>query len=378
MSQIGTLAGGLAHEFNNILCIIIGNNELIMDNLPESSHAREYSQAIQTAGLRAADVVKHLMMFGRKVDAGKTPIHIGSVVKDAMKLIRSSISANITIDQNIAEDVSPIIGNSTQINQILINLCGNAADAMINTGGAISVNLNNETLDEKFVKLNPSLSPGQHVRLTVKDTGHGMDKKTLGRIFNPYFTTKKAGKGTGVGLAIVHGIVENHNGAIFAESVPDKGAEFTVLIPAYAGQIENEVEAEIVLPTGHESVLLVDDEPALFRLGKQRLEGLGYRVNGSTDSPEALSMFKADPGAYDLVITDMAMPRMTGDQLAIEILKIRPDIPILLCTGYSEKLSEEDAYEIGICSFAMKPLNKADFAVYVREAIDKAKGSSYT
>ena len=242
---------------------------------------------------------------------------------------------------------------------------------MINTGGAITICLNNEIIDEKVANSHASLSPGRYVKLMVSDTGHGIDKHTLDRIFEPYFTTKAIGKGTGIGLAVVHGIVEKHSGIIWAESSPGKGVLFTVLLPAYEGYVEVEREEKIVLPEGHERILFVDDEPSLLKLGKYRLESLGYEVQGSTDSSEALAMFKKDPDSFDLIITDMAMPNITGDQLSVEILKIRPNMPILLCTGYSEKISEEKAYEIGICSFIMKPLDKKDFAVRVRKILDE-------
>ena len=375
LESIGTLAGGVAHEFNNILSIIIGNNELVMDDLPEWSPLRENTEEIRMAGLRAKDIVKQLLLFSRQADAQKTPIYIGSVVKEAMKLIRPTTPANIDIYQNIGDDVAPIIGNATQIHQILINLCGNAADAMINTGGAITIDLKNGTIDEEFMKPNASLCSNRYVKLTVQDTGHGMDKNTLMRIFDPYFTTKKIGKGTGIGLAVVHGIVENHNGLISCESAPGKGTVFTILIPAYEGRVEKGSEPKIVLPIGNERILFVDDEPSLIKLGKQRLEGLGYTVQGSTDPSEALAMFEAAPNAYDLVITDMAMPHMTGDQLTTKILQIRPDMPIIVCTGYSEKLSETEAREIGIRSFVMKPLDKNDFAMMVRKVLDEAKGT---
>jgi len=373
IESIGTLAGGIAHEFNNILTIIIGNNELVMDELPEWSDARNNTEAIRVACLRAKEVVKQLLLFSRQTDQKKMPIQIGLVVKESMKLIRSSTPANIDINQNIADDVAPILGNATQINQLLINLCSNSTDAMINTGGAITIDLNNETIDEKFSNFHASLSQGRYVKLVVGDSGHGMDKGTLDRIFEPYFTTKEFGKGTGIGLAVVHGIVERYNGMISAESSPGKGTVFTILLPVYEGHIEQASESEIVLPTGNERILLVDDEQPIFKLGKHRLESLGYKVQGTVDPSEALAIFQADPDAFDLVITDMAMPHMTGDQLVTSILKIRSDMPTILCTGYSEKISEVEARKIGIRSYAMKPLDRKDFAVLVRKVLDEAK-----
>ena len=375
--SIGTLAGGIAHEFNNVLSIIIGNNELVMDELPEWSPAKENTEEIRIAGLRARDMVKQLLLFSRRTDAKKKPVQIGSVVKESLQLIRTSTPANIHINQHIAGDIAPIFGNTTQINQLLINLCVNAVDAMITTGGVITIGLNNETIHEDFSNSQVSLSPGRYVKLMVSDTGHGMDKHTLDRIFEPYFTTKAVGKGTGIGLAVVHGIVGKHNGIIYAESLPGKGSVFTILLPVYEGPMDQEPETDIGFPTGNERILLVDDELSLFKLGQQRLEGLGYTVQGSTDASEVLGIFKTDPNAFDLIITDMAMPNMTGDQLAAEILKIRPDIPILLCTGYSQKLSAEKAREMGISAFVMKPLDRKDFAVIVRKVLDEARGPAH-
>ena len=232
LEAIGSLTGGIAHEFNNILNIIIGNNELMMDELPEGSPAREYAEEILLASLRASDVVKQLVLFSRQDDAKKKPVDIGSVVKSSMKLIRSAIPKHIDIKQNIPDDVAPIFGNAIQINQLLINLCGNAVDAMPNKGGIVTIDLSSETLDEKGASVHPPLSPGRYIKLRVSDNGSGMDRQTLARIFDPYFTTKAIGKGTGIGLAVVHGIVAGHNGALSVESGPDKGTVFSILFPA--------------------------------------------------------------------------------------------------------------------------------------------------
>jgi CheY-like chemotaxis protein len=376
MESIGTLAGGIAHEFNNILSIIIGHNELVMAALPKWSHERNNLEEIQIAGIRARDVVRQLLTFSRQDGAEKKPLNIGSVVKEAMKLIRSSIPANIDINLIIPDDVPIIFGNATQLNQMLINLCGNATDAMLNTGGMITIELSNKTIHEKHASIHPSLTPGRYIKLMVSDTGCGMTKKTLDRIFEPYFTTKEIGKGTGIGLAVIYGIIERHDGSISVESKPNEGTVFTILLPACEGLIEQKSETPIVLPTGNERILLVDDDLSLLKLGKLRLESLGYSIQGRTDPLEALETFEADPDAFDLVITDMAMPHMTGDQLASEILVIRPKMPIILCTGYSEKISEEKAYKIGIRSFVMKPMDQTEFATSVRKVLDETKGST--
>jgi len=373
MESIGTLAGGIAHEFNNILGIIIGNNELVMDDLPEWSSARKSAEEIRIASFRARDVVQQLLLFSRKDESKSVPMDIKQVVTESMKLIRSSIPANIEIKQNIADDIAPVFGNATQINQILINLCSNATDAMIHRGGSIEINLSSELLEEMSQFRHPNLASGHYIKLIVRDTGCGMDNETLERIFEPYFTTKKIGKGTGIGLAVVHGIVESHNGVIWADSFPGQGTVFTILLPAYQGEMEQALEDHSSLPTGNEQILVVDDEPILLNLGKRRLEQLGYSVKGSTDPLEALAMFKADPDSFDLVITDMAMPHITGDQLVSEMFKIRPKTPTILCTGYSEKISAEKAYEIGFSAFVMKPIDKSEFAVIVRKVLNKTK-----
>ena len=375
MESIGKLAGGIAHEFNNILSIIIGSNELIIDELAEGSRTRKNAEEIRVAALRAKDVVRQLLTFSRKDDIDKKPIDIGSVVKGAVKLIRSSTPSNIDIRLKISDDVEPILGNATQVNQVLINLCSNATDVMLPKGGVISIELNNEIYGGKGVRFPANLEFGRYVKLLVKDNGRGMNKETLGRIFDPYFTTKEIGKGTGIGLAVVHGIIKGHNGFIAADSEPGKGTEFTILFPAYEGRIKRGSELPVVLPVGNERILLVDDEPALLKLGKRRLEKLGYTVETSTDPLQALGIFKADPHEFDLIITDMAMPGMTGDQLGAEIFKIRSNMPVMLCTGYSEKISERQAFDLGICSFAMKPLDEIDFANRVRKALDEARNN---
>ncbi len=370
MESIGTLAGGIAHEFNNILSIIMGNNELAMDELPGWSQARTSLDEIRIACLRARDVVRQLLTFSRKDDAKKTALDMGAVVKESLRLIRSSIPANIDIHQNISQTPVMILGNITQINQVLINLCSNAADAMVQTGGRIGIDLDTLALIEDAKSPYAGMAPGPYIKLVVSDTGFGMDKDTLSRVFEPYFTTKGIGKGTGIGLAVVHGIVERHQGLIRVESELGKGTVFTLLFPAFQGRIEQAKEEQNNLPKGRERILFVDDEPVLMKLGKQRLEMLGYTVQGATDPLTALEIFKADPGAFDLLITDMAMPGMTGDQLAVEMFRIRPKLPAMLCTGYSETLSEQKAYDIGFSSFIMKPVDRTELALAVRKILD--------
>lgn len=373
MEAIGTLAGGIAHEFNNVLAIIMGNNELIMEELPQYSLARESTEEIRIAGLRARDVVKQLLTFTRQDDAVKKVVDIRAVVQESMKLIRSTTPTNIKIEQNVSADTFPILGNDTQINQILINLCNNAIDAMPEKGGKITVELSNETIEKEQTKHQTTLKPGQYAKLLVNDNGIGMDNETINRVFEPYFTTKDVGKGSGIGMAVVHGIIERYNGVIIVDSNPGQGTAFTIFFPAYEGSLKEEIENKNDLPTGKECILYVDDETSIALLGKRRLESLGYRTESTSDPLKALEMVKSDPHRFDLVITDMAMPNMTGDQLIVEILKIRQDIPTIICTGYSATISDKKAKEMGVSAFAMKPLAKSDLATKVRKVLDEAK-----
>ncbi|MDO9263736.1 MAG: response regulator [Desulfosalsimonadaceae bacterium] len=373
MESIGTLAGGIAHEFNNILSIIMGNNELAIGALPEWNPVKENLEDIRIAGIRASDVVRQLLAFSRKAESHRKPLDMAPLVKETIKLIRSSIPADIEIRQNIPEAAYMVNANATQIHQVMINLCKNAADAMMETGGILSIDMDLETFDENSAHQYLNVTPGVYVKLVIRDTGTGMEEATLVRLFEPYFTTKEIGKGTGIGLAVVYGIINQYNGSIFVESEPGKGTAFTLLFPKHEGPVACEPENVIALPRGTETILMVDDEPAILKLNKQRLEKLGYQVRETTDPKAALGMFQAEPDRFDLVITDMAMPHMTGDQMAAEIFKIRPGLPILLCTGYSEKISEDRSCQLGICAFAMKPLSMNDFAWAVRKAIGKKK-----
>ena len=369
MESIGTLAGGIAHDFNNILGIILGNAELAIDDVPEWNPARLNLDEIKTASLRAKDVVRQLLSFARKTQLEKKPTNIIPIVKESLKLLRSSIPNNIELRQNIEKNIDTILADPTQINQILINLCTNANHAMPD-GGVIEINLKNVELDEKTTAKNHE-KPGRYVNLTVADTGHGISQKDIDRIFDPYFTTKEIGKGTGMGLAVVHGIVKEHNGIISVESEPGKGTAVSILFPVVDKEPVIKTENKEQLPTGDERILFIDDEESIVKLGHQRLERLGYRVESSISPIEALEQFRSQPDKFDLVISDMAMPEMTGDKLVKEILSIRPDIPIILCTGFSEKIDEEEARAIGAVDYVEKPLDKHDFAFKVRKALDR-------
>ena len=371
MESIGTLSGGIAHDFNNLLAIILGNAELAMEDVPEWHPAKDNINEIRTASLRARDVVRQLLSFGRKTDPKKRPVKLVQIVEDALKFLRFSIPTSIEIHQNIPNDTdNTILADSTQINQVMINLFTNAAHAMEDAGGVITIGIQNVYLDQVSAPFYPDLSLGNYVKLTVSDTGTGIDHEIKDRIFDPYFTTKEVGKGSGIGLSVVHGIVKSHNGAIYVDSKFGKGTTFSILFPATEEEAVIETEAIEKLSTGNERILFVDDEKSMAEIGRRRLERLGYQVEAKTNPIEALELFRADPDQFDLVITDMTMPHITGDKLVKEILKIRPDMPTILCTGFSEKIDEEKAKKIGVRQYIEKPFDRGKLSRLVRKVLD--------
>ncbi|MFC1823660.1 PAS domain S-box protein [Thermodesulfobacteriota bacterium] len=370
MEAIGTLAGGIAHDFNNILGIILGNTELAMMDTPAWSPARHNLVEAQKACIRARDVVKQILTFSRMSDEEIKPFRITPIVRESLKLLRSSIQSTIEIRQNISASRDIVHGNPTQINQVLLNLCTNAAFAMRETGGILEVGLEDGVFDKEGIQKYQNLTSGTYAVLTIKDTGAGIEPDILNRIFDPYFTTKRVGEGTGMGLAVAHGIVQSHGGQIAVESIPNEGTTFRVLFPSVEEKVPDESDGIIRLPRGDESILLVDDEKAMVDTVRPILERLGYHVTAKTSSLEALEAFRHDPNVFDLVITDQTMPNMTGVALTREITEIRPDIPVILCTGYSEMVDEARAKEIGMQAFVMKPIVMSEIAVTIREVLD--------
>jgi PAS domain S-box-containing protein len=372
MEAIGTMAGGIAHDFNNILGIIIGNTELAIDDVPEWNPAKGCLEEIRSASLRAKDIVRHILSFSRQSALEKKPIRITSIIKDTLKLIRASIPTAIEIRQSFSCEHDTVLADPTQINQVLMNLCTNASHAMRKEGGVLEVSLKNVDLELANEALD--LEPGRYVKLSVSDIGPGIDSGIIDRIFDPYFTTKGLGEGTGMGLSVVHGIVKNHDGAVMVKSEPGKGAVFEVFFPVTEAEAEPEDKKESeVLHTGDEKILFVDDEESLVKMVKRMLEMHGYQVESRRDPVEALELFRSKPDGFDLVITDMTMPNMTGDRLAREILRISPDMPIILCSGFSDKIDAEKAKELGIRKYIEKPLNMSDFVMAVRKVLDEKK-----
>ena len=373
MEAIGTLAGGIAHDFNNILFPIMGYTEMLLEDAPEDSPDRPILNKIYTGSLRARDLVQQILTFSRQESSELKLIKMQPIIEEALKLIRSSIPTTIDIKQNIDADCGVIKADPTQIHQIVMNIATNAYHAMMETGGALKVNLKEIQLDEHDV-LNQNMEPRGYACLIIADTGSGMDKALIEKIFDPFFTTKEKGRGTGMGLSVVHGIVTGMGGDIRVYSEPGKGSEFKIYLPVVQGfSSEQQTRQKQILPGGNEHILLVDDEEVILAMEKQMLERLGYQVTSRTSSIETLEAFRANPDKFDLVITDMAMPNMPGDRLAAELTKIRPDIPILLCTGFSEIMSEEKAASIGIKGFLMKPIVTKDLAQKIRELLEGIK-----
>jgi PAS domain S-box-containing protein len=370
MEAIGSLAGGVAHDFNNILSAIIGYTELSQMDIPKESHVSAYLDQILKAGNRAKDLVQQILTFSRQAEKELKPISVKVIVKEALKLLRATLPTTIHISHNIESD-SLVMGDPTQIHQILMNLCTNAGHAMQEKGGILEVNLTNVELDAAFASRHPDLKPGPYLNLSVSDTGHGMSPDVLKQIFDPFFTTKERGEGTGMGLAVVHGIVNSYGGTIYAYSEPGKGSSFKVFLPVISSSLKSEKRMERDVPRGAERVLFIDDEQALVDMGKQALESLGYQVVTRTSSLEALNLFRAQPDRFDLVITDMTMPQMTGDKLAEALITLRRDIPIILCTGFSYGMTEEKAKGMGIKAFIMKPFVVRDLANKVRKVLDE-------
>ena len=370
MDSLGTLAGGIAHDFNNILAAIIGFSELALEEVEKGTNIEDCLQEAYTAAKRAKDLVRQILAFARQSEERISPIQLSTITKEVLKFIRSTVPASIEIRQRI-NSKALIMGNATQIHQVLMNLCTNAIQAMTDENGVIEVAL--ETCGSEDIPdgLRKKSLQKHFVRLTVADNGPGIAPEILDSIFNPYFTTKRQGEGTGMGLAVVHGIVEGYGGEISVASRPGHGTAFTVVLPATGRRPPRKIHALKSLPHGTEKILFVDDEAAIVKMGQRILEGLGYSVTTRTSSVEALELFRSKPGFFDLVITDMTMPNMTGDALAAKMIDIRPDIPMVLCTGYSKKISQAIARERGFKAFAYKPIVRSELATTVRKVLDE-------
>jgi PAS domain S-box-containing protein len=372
MEAIGTLAGGIAHDFNNILAAILGYAEMVQAKLPPESSIYKKQGNVIKAGLRAKDLVQQILLFSRRTDQQSQPVQPHLIIKEALKLLRSSIPATIEIKKNIPDDCGSILADPIQVHQIIMNLCTNAYHAMRETGGVMTVSLSTIEITEEGITFTElRFDPGTYIKLEVADTGYGMDRETKEKIFNPYFTTKPKGEGTGLGLSVVLGIVKSYGGHINVYSEPGEGTKISVYFPkSEVAGAPAEVPEKKSLPQGNERILLVDDEEAILSIMKTTLEGLGYSVVSHTDSQQALELFQADSGSFDLVVTDMTMPHMTGLELTKHLFAIRPGVPVILCTGFSELINEEKAQALGIRKFLTKPIPIIDMATAIREVLD--------
>jgi PAS domain S-box-containing protein len=370
MEAIGTLAGGIAHDFNNILSAIMGYTELTLIDIPQDSAVRKNLKQVLKAGGRAKDLVQQILTYSRQREREMQPVKINLIVNEALKLLRASLPSTIRINNNITSNLA-VMSDPTNIHQVIMNLCTNAGHAMQENGGLLDVRLTDVDIDAEFAKHHPGMSPGKFVRLTVSDTGHGMSPEVIERIFDPFFSTKNKREGTGMGLSVVHGIVKSHGGTLTVDSTPGKGSVFKTFFPAIESEWVPDNEHADLMVTGTESILFVDDEAFQADIAKQMLSRLGYRLTTCTSSVEALELFLQSPEKFDLVITDMTMPYMTGDLLAKELISIRPDIPIIVCTGYSDRIDADIASEIGIRELVMKPVVMKDIAHCIRRVLDE-------
>jgi PAS domain S-box-containing protein len=371
MEAIGALAGGIAHDFNNILYPIIGFSEILMEDLRAGSPDHEHVGVIYEAAKRAGALVKQILSFSRQIKHEKQPMRIQHILKEVLNLTRSTIPSNIEISQSIQSDCSLVMADPAQLHQIAMNLITNAFHAVESSGGSIFVQLKESVLAGKEWA-GVTLEPGKYAVLTVSDTGHGIDPEVMEKIFEPYFTTKEVGKGTGLGLSVVNGIVLDHGGEIRVYSEEGKGATFSVYLPAIDTRTETlSAEEAMTYETGVENILLVDDEEPIVQIEKQMLDRLGYHVEAYSSSIEALKVFRANPGGFDLVITDMTMPYMTGDKLAGKLRSIKPGVPIIICTGFSTKINDKKSKLIGIDGYLPKPVLKSEMAKMIRRVLEK-------
>jgi PAS domain S-box-containing protein len=372
MEAIGTMAGGIAHDFNNILAVIMGNAELSMDELREEDPARSNAIEILEAANRAKDLVSQILSFSRKEDVALVPVMPHQLVGSAVKLMTSTIPKTVEVRLDIDPHCGFIRADITQMHQVMMNLSTNAVHAM-DEKGVLEISLKKVAIGPDDQRYRQRVDPGSYALLTVSDTGIGMDEKTANRIFDPFFTTKEKGEGTGMGLSVVYGIVKNHGGVITVDSKPGKGSVFSLLFPAIEGKALPKREEDRSLPGGNERILYVDDERKLADVSRRMLENQGYQVTVSTDSAGAVGLLMSDPDRFDLVITDQTMPGMSGTELTAELLKINPDIPVILCTGFSNKISVERAKAMGISEFCMKPLDWKHMAVTIRKVLDERR-----
>lgn len=375
MEAIGTLAGGIAHDFNNILTAVMGYAEIGLHkkHIDQTKLKYIFEQILQ-AGFRAKDLIRQILTFSRQRDQERVPVKTGAIVHEALKLLRATLPKNIQLREIIHTENDTVLAVPTQLHQIIMNLCTNAAHAMRDTGGVIEVVLDAAAPDPAFRDRLPDHGEGgNYLELTVRDTGSGIDPAIVGRIFDPFFTTKAPGEGTGMGLSVVHGIVKACGGDIRVQSAIGKGTTFQIILPCVNGSSDFEQEESCAIPSGSGRILFVDDEQALTEVGQEMLEEIGYTVSVQTDARKALELFREQPDQFDVIITDKSMPHMTGFDFAREVARIRPDIPLVLCSGFHDEADAERARELGFCEIIVKPLVMRDMAETLKSILDKQR-----
>jgi signal transduction histidine kinase/ActR/RegA family two-component response regulator len=374
LEAIGTLTGGIAHDFNNILGAVVINSEMALLDLPGESGLRTNLELILKAGMRGRDLVTQMLLFSRKSEKKQEVLPLTPLIKETFKLLRSSLPATIQMKLQLETESDSVSADSSQIQQVIMNLCMNAAYAMRGATGSIDISLQGITFGPTDLP-EADMQPGDYLILSVKDTGSGMDEEVRKRIFEPFFTTKPVGEGTGLGLSVVYGIVKNHKGTITVYSEPGRGSIFKVYLPKVDTGVSVAPEMPKPIPRGSERILLVDDEEFNIKTVQNMLQHLGYKVTALMDSKEALKLFSADPSQFDLVITDQTMPFLTGEDLGKELMRMRPDIPVILCTGYSDLISSEKAAALGFRGYIMKPFTVREGAEMVRRVLDQKESN---
>jgi signal transduction histidine kinase/ActR/RegA family two-component response regulator len=376
LEAIGTLASGIAHDFNSLLSVIVTNAELALLDRNEASGARRNLEEVVRAGLNGRDLVQQILTFCRKSEKKDRLSSVTPTLKDTFRMLRASIPTTVDMQLVIKAERDLVLIDPSQIQQLVMNLCTNAAQAMQGKIGKLEVSLSGTSFGPQAPPPDPGMSPGDYLVLSVSDAGCGMDKEVKRRIFEPFFTTKSAGEGTGLGLSVVYGIIKSHGGGITVDSEPGKGSVFTVYLPTAETAVAAPGESEAPFAGGDEHIMVVDDDPILAETMREMLRRLGYQVTVILESMAALRQFGERPAAYDLVILDQTMPLMTGKALAGEMLALRPDLPIILCTGYSEEVSAESARAMGVQGFLMKPFTMREGATAVRKLLDRKKNAA--
>lgn len=373
MEAIGTLSGGVAHEFNNMLGIILGNVELALDDIPKDNPASDFLSEIRKASLRGTEIVQQLLRFSRQKDQPLKALDLGPLIKEALGFLRVSIPTVIEFEVKMPEQCWPIVGDPTQIHQVMINLCTNSAHAMEGEGGTLTVSLENIAFETSEVFFDQELPPGRYVALKISDTGCGIDPGCLDRIFEPFFSTKDVGQGTGMGMAVVHGIMKGHHGGVRVSSQEGVGTTVECCFPSNSEGVAATLELAPSVKGGNESILCVDDEESIGRITQKQLERLGYRVEMETQPLEALEMIEKDPQRFDLVITDLIMPKLRGDRLLMRLKTINPRIKMILCSGFSEGIDTEKALQLQADAFLRKPVSRDELGQVVRRILDEKK-----